>query len=367
MTYRTDNKIRRYVKGYGFMSFAKNLGNKYGKKIMSATSKLNQSKYGNMLKKHGNGLGKIVGKKILTKSAEATGSNQLIEDAQDLDIVMPMFNLLYFPKIFRKTARSFWNYYPDKPNSNYVYPVGITAARREREKIFQSIYNSESFNYKTKFINVLDGINDNANNDVNTESEEIKIIVPLKNLSNFIFSLDFLMINTEIELILKWSQNCALTPKSTRNGLPAGDAAAAVLPAADEINRSKDLKFNITDCKLYVPVVTLQEKYDNELLKDLKTGFSFDSTWSRYRTQIINQPSTNNSKFLIDPTFNNINRLFVLAFPNEEDRSSFSKYYVPNVEIKDHNVLIDLQPFYDITITNKEETYKNIVELINHE
>ena len=50
MTYRTDNKIRRYVKGYGFMSFAKNIGNKYGKKIMSATSKLNQSKYGNMLK-----------------------------------------------------------------------------------------------------------------------------------------------------------------------------------------------------------------------------------------------------------------------------------------------------------------------------
>ena len=55
MTYHTDNKIRRYVKGYGFMSFAKNLGSKYGKKIMnkviSATSKFNQSKYGNMLKK----------------------------------------------------------------------------------------------------------------------------------------------------------------------------------------------------------------------------------------------------------------------------------------------------------------------------
>ena len=55
MTYHTDNKIRRYVKGYGFMSFAKNLGSKYDKKIMnkgiSATSKFNQSKYGNMLKK----------------------------------------------------------------------------------------------------------------------------------------------------------------------------------------------------------------------------------------------------------------------------------------------------------------------------
>ena len=73
MTYRTDNKIRRYVKGYGFMSFAKNLGSKYGKKIMnkgiSAASKFNQSKYGKM----GSKFGKITGKKILHKSAEATG------------------------------------------------------------------------------------------------------------------------------------------------------------------------------------------------------------------------------------------------------------------------------------------------------
>ena len=77
MTYRTDNKIRRYVKGYGFMTFAKNLGSKYDKKIInkgiSAASKINQSKYGQMLKNQGSEFGKIVGKKILTKSAEATG------------------------------------------------------------------------------------------------------------------------------------------------------------------------------------------------------------------------------------------------------------------------------------------------------
>ena len=87
----------------------------------------------------------------------------------------------------------------------------------------------------------------------------------------------------------------------------------------------------------------------------------------RYRTQIINQPATNNLNFLIDPTFNNVNTLFVLAFPNDEDRSSFSKYYMPNVEIKDYNVLIDLQPFYDIPIKNKEKTYKNIIELFNQD
>ena len=77
MTYRTDNKIRRYVKGYGFMSFAKKLGSKYGKKIMNkeifAASKFNQSKYGKRLKNQGSEFGKISGKKIIHKSAEATG------------------------------------------------------------------------------------------------------------------------------------------------------------------------------------------------------------------------------------------------------------------------------------------------------
>ena len=73
MTYRTDNKIRKYVKGYGFMSFAKNFGNKYEKKIMnkgiSAASEFNQSKYGKIESE----FGKIAGKKIFKKFAEATG------------------------------------------------------------------------------------------------------------------------------------------------------------------------------------------------------------------------------------------------------------------------------------------------------
>ena len=65
-------------------------------------------------------------KVVLKTSAPFLGcilkiNNQLIEDAQDLDIVMPMFNLLYSSKNFRKTTGSFWNYYPDKPNSGYDY------------------------------------------------------------------------------------------------------------------------------------------------------------------------------------------------------------------------------------------------------
>ena len=90
---------------------------------------------------------------------------------------------------------------------------------------------------------------------------------------------------------------------------------------------------------------------------------SIDSKWSKYRSQTINQIATNNLNVLIDPTFNNVNRLFVLAFPNEEDRRSFSKYYTPTIEIKDSNAIIDGEPFYEMPIKNKEETYKAITEL----
>ena len=171
-----------------------------------------------------------------------------------------------------------------------------------------------------------------------------------------------------MELTLKRSQNCVLTEKILREGkdeIPA-QGGNPLVPAVTAINIPSDLKFNITDCKLYVPVVTLQEKYDNELLEKLKTGIDIDFEWKRYRTQIINQPAANNLNFIIDPTFNNINRLFVLAFPNEENRSSFALYYTQTVERKDYNVLIDFQPFY-ISIKNKEQTYKAITELFNHD
>ena len=82
---------------------------------------------------------------------------------------------------------------------------------------------------------------------------------------------------------------------------------------------------------------------------------------------MINQTRTNNLNFLIDPTFKNVNRLFALALPNEEDRRSFSKYYAPTLEIKDYNVIIDGEPFYEVPIKNKEETYKAITEPIRND
>ena len=70
-------------------------------------------------------------------------NNQLIENAQNLDIVMPMYNLLYYSKNFRKTTGYFWNYYRDEPNSGYL-------GNNKRTRIFYPIKESECFHYKTK-------------------------------------------------------------------------------------------------------------------------------------------------------------------------------------------------------------------------
>ena len=80
---------------------------------------------------------------------------------------------------------------------------------------------------------------------------------------------------------------------------------------------------------------------ENKLLEQLKTGFPVTIEWNKYICQISNQTANNNLNYLIDPTFNNVHRLFVLVFENEEDRFSFSKYYTPTVEIKNYNVLVD--------------------------
>ena len=78
---------------------------------------------------------------------------------------------------------------------------------------------------------------------------------------------------------------------------------------------------------------------------------------------MTNQTRNNNLNYLIDPTFTKVNRLFVLSFENEDDRRSFSKYYVPNVQIKDFNVLIDGKNVFDKSIKNEEETYEQIIEM----
>ena len=147
--------------------------------------------------------------------------------------------------------------------------------------------------------------------------------------------MDIPLINSEVSLDLKWSKNCVLTSKATRE--TDSDADPVVLA----INSPTNAEFSITDCKLYVPVVTLSAENENKLYEKLKENFTLTIEWNKYRCQISNQTAGNNLNHLIDPTFDNRNRLFVLAFENKEDRLSFSKYYTPAVEIKNYNVLID--------------------------
>ena len=250
-------------------------------------------------------------------------NNTLIENAEDLDIVMPMYNLLEYSKNYRKTTGSFWNYYRDEPNS------GIGG---ENNNVNYSIKDSKSFDYKTSITGKLEG---------NNTEKEVEIVVPLKYLSNFWRTLNMPLINCEINLILTWSENCVLTSKATRDGVPAQGGN----PAVSRINIPANAIFKITDTILYVPVVDLSTKDDINFLKQLKSGFERTIKWNKYRSEITNQTKTNHLNHLIDPAFTKVNRLFVLSFEDEEERTCFSKYYVPKVEVKDSNVLIDGKTF----------------------
>ena len=107
---------------------------------------------------------------------------------------------------------------------------------------------------------------------------------------------------------LRWSKNCVLTSKATRNQI-AAEVGSPLVPA---INAPTNAGFGITDCKLYVPVISLSAKYENKLYEQLKEGFTINTSWNKYRCQITNQTATNNLNYLIDPVFDGrVHRLFV--------------------------------------------------------
>ena len=170
-----------------------------------------------------------------------------------------------------------WNYYRDEPSN----PLSS---------------NSESFTYKTNIIGKTPEDNDSLTS--------TKVVIPLKHLSNFWRSLNVPLINCKVELILTWSKNCVLADMATRDA--GGDNPAIVAPSG--------ATFKINDPKLFVPVVTLSKENDTKLLEQLKSGFKRTIKWNKYRSQMTIQPQNNNLNHLIDPTFANVNRIFVLPF-----------------------------------------------------
>ena len=216
---------------------------------------------------------------------------------------MPMYNVIEYSDNYAKTSGSLLQYFRDEPDDN--------------------IEDSELFKFKVK----ITGKTPNNNN-----VKDVEIIVPLKYLSNFWRTLEMPLINCEVSLILTWPSICVVT-----NSNGAGT-------------------FAIIDTKLCVPVVTLSTQENTKLLQQLKSGFKRVINWNKYLL-LAQNPNLNH---LIEPSFQGVNRLFVLAFENDDDRTSSDEYYLPSVEIKDYNIMINGENFLDQPIKNNNVTYENI-------
>ena len=156
-------------------------------------------------------------------------NNTHVDNAKDIDIVMPMYNLIEYSDNYGKTTGSLWQYFRDEPGDN--------------------IEDSESFKSKIK--------NTGKTPDDDNE-KDVEIMVPLKYLSNFWRTPEMPLINCEVSLILMWSSTCVITDSNS-----AGT-------------------FAITDTKLYVPVVTLSTHENTKLLQQLKSGFKRVINWNKY-------------------------------------------------------------------------------------
>ena len=267
-----------------------------------------------------------------------------INNAEDLDVVMPMYNMFEYSKNYKKTTRSLWNYYRDQPSN----PLSST---------------SESFKCKT-------GITENTY-DVgagepgwvaNKGKHGSENVILLKHLINIWRTLNIPLINFEIKLILTWSKNCALVDMTVRAAGNNNDPPAIVTPTG--------LEFQITHTKLHVLVLTLSKENDKKVLEQLKSGFKRTTTRNKYRSQMTVQSNNNNLNYLIDSTFTKDNRLFVLSFERIEEknvkkyhRDSFSPYCTPNVKIKDFNVLINGKSFFDLPVKTEEGAYKKLTHM----
>ena len=136
---------------------------------------------------------------------------------------------------------------------------------------------SKSFDYKANFIE--GGVTQN-----NLTKNDVKAVAPLKYLSNFWRSLNISLINCKIELILTWFKNCVLISKASREVNYGAD------PVVRKIDNPQNVIFEITDTRLYVPVVTLSKENNIKLLKQLKSVFKRTIKWNKYRSQMTIQP-----------------------------------------------------------------------------
>ena len=211
---------------------------------------------------------------------------------------MPMYNLIEYSNNFSKTSGSLWKYCKDIPvvddNKNIVEFNGTNTA--------------DLFNFKAK----ITGQTGN-----NGRIDNAEIMVQLKYLSNFWRTLEMVLIDCEVNLILTWSIDCVILYTNVTN---------------------QGSTFSIADTKLYVPVVTLSTQDNAKFLPQLQSGFKRKINWSKYLPKPESLEQNPDLNYLVEPSFQGINTFFVLAFDNDEPRESNKRYYLSNVEIKDCNL-----------------------------
>ena len=184
---------------------------------------------------------------------------------------MPMFNLIEYSDNYAKTTGSLWQFFRDEPVAD------------------DDIEDSELFKSKKK----ITGKTPNNNN-----KKDVEVMVPLKYLSNFWRTLEMPLINCEINLILTWSSTCVITDS---NGAAT---------------------FAITDTKLYVPVVTLSTQENTKFLQQLKSGMKRVINWNKYLSKPELLPQNPNLNHLVEPSFQGVNRIFVLSFEGDDNRTA---------------------------------------------
>ena len=172
---------------------------------------------------------------------------------------MPMYNLIEYSDNYSKTSGSLWQYYRDEPFLDDNDAIVDFPANNN---------NSASFKFKTKIAGRIG----------NNGTKDVKIMVPLKYLSDFWKTLQMPLINCEINLILTWSENCFIIDAPINNEVPT---------------------FTITDTKLYVPVVTLSTHDNAKLLQQLKSDFKRTINCNKYQSKVKVQERNRYLDYLI--------------------------------------------------------------------
>ena len=243
-----------------------------------------------------------------------------VDTAENLDIAMPIYNLIEYSNNYQDSSATLYQYKRDEPPDNIA------------DNLTQD--NSKSFDYKVKLL----GNPVVANNIARLN---VRIVVPLKYLSNFFRSLEMPLTNCKVKLNLTWKKECVLS------------------------NQAGDAVFIINDTKLYVPVATSSKEDNKDFIEQQNKGFQRSVYWKEYKTKEQNEDANNNVfKYInLDPSFQGVNRLFVMAFSraaNEPDRNSQQKYYLPRIDLNKYNVIIDGRNFYDNIIENNIEKYREL-------